>query len=242
MAASYTRKQVVTCVSIVVTTRPSQDLVNMLSQLVPRIHYCSSCVCSISIVLEFSPLTTFRYASSRATGLSIPIPRILSGFATALPLVAGLLLEGGYDLNRRQERRQRAPKGTTPRPPLVIVANTLIFIYSTVVITLLGTHVAPVSNLRCGLDEGWKHMFSTKDTAIKDIQDALNCCGLVNSHDRAWPFPDKTHDQHACEKQFERTTGCLVPWRQEEQRVAGILMAVVGMVFVWQVRRLVSLA
>ncbi|CAA9960286.1 hypothetical protein PTMSG1_03691 [Pyrenophora teres f. maculata] len=177
------------------------------------------------------------YAASRANARSVPISDILTGFTTALPIVSGLLLECGYDFTRRQERRQRLNRGETQRPPLVIVANTLIFIYSTVVITLAGTHVAPASGLDCGLRERWQTLFRLKDApAIRQIQDAFNCCGLANSRDMAWPFPDKTHDQHACEKTYSgRANGCLGAWRAEEQRIAGLLIGVVSMVFVWQI-------
>jgi hypothetical protein len=157
---------------------------------------------------------------------------------TALPIIAGLFLEAGYDITRHQERKRRLPRGDTPRPPLVIIANTIVLVYSSVVITLLGTYAAPPSALNCKLEEGWKYMFThKKDEAIRTIQDAFSCCGYVNSHDRAWPFPDKSHNIHACENAFGRTRGCLEPWRAEEQRVAGMLMAVVGLVFLWQVRR-----
>ncbi|KAF2470804.1 uncharacterized protein BDR25DRAFT_261987 [Lindgomyces ingoldianus] len=199
---AYTRKQVVTCISI--------------------------------IYIIFSTALS-GYASSRLNRLSIPVSSSLSGFTTALPIIAGLLLEGSYDLTRRQERRHRLPRGATTRPPLVIVANTIIFIYSTVVITLLGTHAAPPSGLNCGLEGRWRELFKQKDSeAIRTIQDAFKCCGLLNPHDQAWPFPDKTHNAHACEEAFGRTNGCLNAWKGEEQRVAGILMAVVGLVFVWQ--------
>jgi len=122
------------------------------------------------------------------------------------------------------------------RPPLVIVANTLIFIYSTAVITLLGTHAAPPSGLDCGLHERWQKLFRSKNRdAIRTIQDAFNCCGLTNSRDMAWPFPDKNHDVDSCETSFNRNSGCLAAWKAEEQQIAGILIAVVGMVFLWQV-------
>lgn len=153
-----------------------------------------------------------------------------------LPVISGLLLEVGYDLTRRQERRGRLDRGTIQRPPLVIVANTLIFIYSTVVITLLGTHAAPPSGLDCGLHSRWTNLYRHKDAeAVRTIQDAFKCCGLQNAHDMAWPFPDKTHKATACEETYGRTNGCLVPWKAEEQRLAGVLMAVVGLVFLWQV-------
>jgi hypothetical protein len=148
-----------------------------------------------------------------------------------------LLLECGYDFTRRQERRQHLGRGEIQRPPLVIIANTLIFIYSSVVITLAGTHAAPPSGLDCGLHERWQALFKHKNAeAIRKIQDAFKCCGFANPRDMAWPFPDKSHDAHACEATYsERTTGCLGAWKAEEQQIAGLLMAVVGMVFIWQV-------
>jgi hypothetical protein len=169
----------------------------------------------------------------------VPISDTLTGFTAALPIVAGLLLQGGYDFTRRQERRQRLERGEIQRPPLVIVANTIIFIYSTVVITLLGTHAAPPSGLDCGLRGRWQQLFKSKDLkAIRTIQDAFNCCGLANPRDMAWPFPDRSHDQRACETTFNRSHGCLAAWKAEEQQMAGLLIAVVGMVFLWQVCKL----
>lgn len=167
----------------------------------------------------------------------MPISDTLAGFTTALPIIAGLLLECGYDFTRVQERRQHIGRGEMQRPPLVIVANTIIFIYSTVVITLLGTHAAPPSGLDCGLHERWQKLFKNKNSdAIRTIQDAFNCCGLTNARDMAWPFPDKTHNADACETAFGRSNGCLVAWKAEEQQVAGVLIVVVAMVFIWQAR------
>ncbi|KAF2639219.1 hypothetical protein P280DRAFT_470597 [Massarina eburnea CBS 473.64] len=200
--ARYTRKQIVTCVSIVV-------------------------------ILLLTALA--GYAASRAEQLSLPIPKSLAYATTLLPAVSGLLLEAGYDLTRVQERRKRLPRGDTPRPPFVIVANTVIFIYSTVVITLLGTHAAPSPGLNCGLREKWTTMFSRKNVEkIRTIQQSFSCCGFQNSRDMAWPFPDKTHKVTACETTFGHTNGCLGAWKGEEQRIAGTLMAVVGLVVIWQ--------
>ncbi|KAF2263247.1 hypothetical protein CC78DRAFT_289082 [Lojkania enalia] len=189
----------------------------------------------VSIVYLIFATALAGYASFRANSLSIPIPRVLSFFTTVLPVLAGLVLETAYDLTRRQERRERIPRGQTPRPPLIIIANTIIFIYSTVVITLLGTHAAPPSGLDCSLRNRWQRLYTTKDEeAVRVIQNAFNCCGLLNSHDRAWPFPDRSHDAYSCENAFGRTVGCIKPWKAEEQNMAGILMGVVGLVFVWQ--------
>ncbi|KAF2866160.1 hypothetical protein BDV95DRAFT_585010 [Massariosphaeria phaeospora] len=190
-------------------------------------------VVSVSIVYLILATALAGYATYRTNDLSVPIPRVLSGFTTALPIVAGLLLEGGYDFTKLQERRRLLPRGDTTRPPLVIVANTLIFIFSTVVITLLGTHAAPASGLDCGLREHWQSLFHRKRSEdIRRIQDAFNCCGFKNPRDMAWPFPGKNVDQ--CSTAFGRTSGCFPAWKAEEQRLAGIFMAVVGLVFIWQ--------
>ncbi|KAF1939142.1 hypothetical protein EJ02DRAFT_265037 [Clathrospora elynae] len=199
---TYTRKQVVTCLSVLYLI--------------------------IATALA-------GYASSRANARSVPISDALTGFVTALPILSGILLEFGYDLTRRQERRQHLSRGEMQRPPLVIIVNTIIFIYSSVVITLVGTHAAPPSGLDCGLRERWQTLFKRKNVnAIRTIQDAFNCCGFTNSHDMAWPFPDREHNQHACETTFQRSTGCIGAWKAEEQQIAGLLLAVVGMVFIWQ--------
>lgn len=198
-------------------------------------------VTCISIVYLVLNTALAGYASSRASNLSIPIPPGLTGFATVLPILSGLILEIGYDLARKQEKRKKIPRGETPRPTLVIVANTIIFIYSTVVMTLLGTHTGPPSGLNCGLEERWRRMFVHKDEqGIRTIQDVFRCCGFLTSHDKAWPFPDKSHDAFACEKALNRKNSCFKPWKAEEQRLAGILMTVVGLVFVWQIAIIVS--
>ncbi|PVI07151.1 hypothetical protein DM02DRAFT_714643 [Periconia macrospinosa] len=199
---AYTRKQVVTCISIV--------------------------------FLLFATALA-GYASSEAERFSIPISNGLAYATTLLPLVSGLLLECGYDFTRFQERRKRLDRGKITRPPLVIVANTLIFIYSTVVITLLGTHAAPPAGHDCALRDQWTTLYRKKNgEGIRTIQQAFQCCGFQHSRDMAWPFPDKTHKPTACEEAFGHTNGCFEPWKGEEQRIAGVLMAVVGLVFVWQ--------
>ncbi|KAJ4381019.1 hypothetical protein N0V86_003366 [Didymella sp. IMI 355093] len=188
----------------------------------------------ISIVYLVFTTAIAGYAASRANRLSVPISDTLTGLATALPVISGILLECGYDLTRRKERRNRLERGEIERPPFVIVANFIIFIYSTVVITLLGTHAAPPSELDCGLHRKWQSLFRAKDSSsIRAIQDQYNCCGLVNPHDMAWPFPGKGVNPNACSNLSGNTKGCLGPWKAEEQHIAGLLMGVVGLVVVW---------
>ena len=174
---------------------------------------------------------------SRTNRFSSPISDVLSSFTTALPVISGLLLGGSYELARLQDRHRGTTRGQKPRPPFIIIANAVILIYSTVVITLLGTHAAPASGLRCGLEDNWKKMWTHKDAdAIRAIQDAFNCCGFASSKDMAWPFPSADTKADACEKALGHKQACLGPWKKEEQNVAGLLMSVVGLVFIWQVR------
>ncbi|KAF9698079.1 hypothetical protein EKO04_003792 [Ascochyta lentis] len=188
----------------------------------------------ISIVYLVFATAMAGYASSRANRLSVPISDTLTGFATALPVISGLLLECGYDFTRRKERRAHMERGEIKRPPFVIVANFVIFIYSTVIITLLGTHAAPPSELDCGLRRQWQSLFRHKNApAIRAIQEQYNCCGFSNPRDMAWPFPDKDHGLDSCKSSFGRTTGCMGSWKAEEQHIAGLLMGVVGLVAVW---------
>jgi hypothetical protein len=108
-------------------------------------------------------------------------------------------------------------------------------ILETVLATLAGTYILPVSGLQCGLDNRWQRMFKTKDqNAIRRIQDAFNCCGLHSVKDRAWPFPDDRKDANTCQAITRRTQSCFGLWRREEQGVAGMVLLVVIMVFAWK--------
>ncbi|KAF1929453.1 uncharacterized protein M421DRAFT_419984 [Didymella exigua CBS 183.55] len=188
----------------------------------------------ISIVYLVFTTAIAGYAASRANRLSVPISDTLTGFAAALPVISGILIECGYDLTRCKERRSHLEHSEIQHPPFIIVANFIIFIYSTVVITLLGTHAAPPPELDCGLRRQWQSLFRAKDSSsLRAIQDQYNCCGFTSSHDMAWPFPGKGVSQDACEKLSGNTKGCLGPWKADEQHIAGLLMGVVGLVVVW---------
>lgn len=82
-------------------------------------------------------------------------------------------------------------------------------------------------DLTCGLQRQWYRLYSQKDaTAIRTIQDAHQCCGLVTPKDHAWPFQDKNNKADACITAFDRRKGCLLDWRQDEQIYAGLLLLV----------------
>lgn len=177
------------------------------------------------------------YAASRASNLSLPIPKSLTGFTSSLPIIAGLLLEGSYDLTHRRSGRNRSVPSPPPTALYTIIANVLILVYSTVVITLLGTHTGPASSLLCNLNDRWQSLYRAKDgNAIKTIQDTFKCCGLHSTVDKAFPFPGGKNGIDACKKSFGWTQSCFESWRGQEQSMSGVLMGVVGLVVVWQVR------
>lgn len=62
------------------------------------------------------------------------------------------------------------------------------------------------------LESIWQSWFRDKEGApIRTLQDRLDCCGLRSNVDRAWPFPDKTHNANACLAIYGRTTSCFKP-------------------------------
>lgn len=199
-------------------------------------------VTTVSIVYVIILTAVAIYAASRASKLSLPIPKSLAGFTSSLPIIAGLLLEGSYDLTHRRSKRNRPVPSPPPTALYTIIANVLILVYSTVVITLLGTHTGPTSSLLCGLDDRWGSLYSAKDgDAIRTIQDTFKCCGLHSTHDKAFPFPfGEKNDHHLCEKIVGWKQSCFESWRGAEQSMSGVLMGVVGLVVIWQLAIVVA--
>jgi hypothetical protein len=74
------------------------------------------------------------------------------------------------------------------------------------------------------------------EESIKTIQDAFSCCGFNSPRDMAFPFPENSrHGANACMERYERDTACFEPWREEERKVAIMLLVVPVAVFVWKV-------
>ena len=118
----------------------------------------------------------------------------------------------------------------------------LLIVYETVIATLALTHVAPPSDLICGLERQWGALFSNKDAeAIRRIQNQFQCCGFRSVNDRAWPFPDRRHKAGACVEAFGRSGSCLGGWRQMEQVTGGLILLVAVVTFLLKVRRPVHL-
>lgn len=198
-------------------------------------------VTTVSIVYVIILTVVASYAASRASKLSLPIPKSLGGLTSSLPVIAGLLLESSYRITHHHSKRNRPVPSPPPTALYTIIANTLILVYSTVVITLLGTHTGPTSSLLCGLNDRWLSLYRAKDgDAIRTIQDTFKCCGLHKTYDKAFPFPGGENNIHSCEKRFGWKQSCFESWRGAEQSMSGVLMVVVGLVVIWQLAIVVA--
>jgi hypothetical protein len=141
-----------------------------------------------------------------------------------------------------QQQRQHAIALPTNKPTpsghslLVLVTFSVLLVFEVTLATLSGTYLAPTGSLNCGLEETWLRLFQAKDSrAVRRIQDDFDCCGLRSTRDRAWPFPGQDNTVDSCWQRFQRDRSCLTSWRSEEQRIAGLLVLVTVLTFVWKV-------
>ncbi|TKA30623.1 hypothetical protein B0A50_02343 [Salinomyces thailandicus] len=171
------------------------------------------------------------YALHSAHAYSLPIPSIACALTLALPPLAGVALETVLTLNNHLTR-----KGQVQTSRILQITVVAFLIYETALATLAGTHLSPSGSLDCALRERWTELRHARDgAAIKGIQDAFRCCGLMSTRDMAWPFADKRHGVEACVVRYERSRACMEPWRREEQKVAVLLLVVPVAVFLWKV-------
>ncbi|KAF2479051.1 hypothetical protein BDY17DRAFT_257635, partial [Neohortaea acidophila] len=176
------------------------------------------------------------YALYSANRYSLPIPNAVCALAMALPPLAGVALEAVLSLNDSLARKGQVQAS---RVFQVVVAAFLIF--ESVLATLAGTHYSPPGSLNCALGERWMRLFDGREVEdIRRIQDAFSCCGLKNPQDMSWPFPDANHGANACQMRFQRDNRCLEPWREEERKVAIMLMVVPIGVFIWKIAILLA--
>jgi hypothetical protein len=183
------------------------------------------------------------YALHKIQTHHLPIPTPLGAFTLALPAIAGLALEAltgstaaAASNNQRSTIKWSPTLPSTRAASLSQYAIPLLFVYESVLATLAGTYLAPVSGLRCGLDERWRALYQGKQgRVIGRIQDAFGCCGLHSVRDMAYPFPSKERGADACVKMYDRQSSCFEGWREEERGVAGLILAVSVGVAVWKV-------
>jgi len=150
-----------------------------------------------------------------------------------LPPLAGIALEVVLAINEKL-----AARGQLQTSRIFQIVTAFFLIYESVLATLAGSHISPPGSLDCALRETWQKLYHGKEgQCVRRIQDAFQCCGLASMKDMAWPFPDANHAAEACMVRYEeRSTACMDPWRDEERKVAIMLLIVPVMVFLWKVR------
>ncbi|KAH6688507.1 tetraspanin [Plectosphaerella plurivora] len=114
-------------------------------------------------------------------------------------------------------------------------------ILTTALATYLLQQAFPGDAQSCHLATRWQRLFAAKDaSAIRRIQNALECCGLNSVRDRAWPFPEGRGGGGAgrCVERFDRDTACAGPWGHEAAQIAGLELGIVLAVAVLQIMSL----
>ncbi|KAK4953280.1 hypothetical protein LTR10_008989 [Elasticomyces elasticus] len=186
-------------------------------------------VLSVLYLSALSALAAYALHSSHV--YSLPIPDVICALTLALPPTAGIALETVLSLHENL-----AKKGQVQTSRIFQITIVAFLIFETVLATLAGTHIAPPGSLDCALRERWLKLFREKDgDKVARIQDGFSCCGLNSPRDMAFPFPDSRHGSDACLVRYERAEACIGPWRDEERKVAIMLLVVPLAVFVWKI-------
>ena len=171
----------------------------------------------------------------RIRAYSLPISTVTATATMILPVITGVTMRGAQRLSIRADGSNARAKMSFSWSAIIVFM--LLIIYETAIATLALTHMAPPSELTCGLERQWGTLFSNKNAeAIRRIQEQLQCCGLHNVQDKAWPFPDRRHTARACVEAFNRNTGCLGGWRKMEQVTGGLILLIAVVTFLLKVR------
>lgn len=174
----------------------------------------------------------------RIQAFSLPISTVTATATIILPVITGVSLRGAQRLSIRANGSNTRAKISFSWSAILVFV--LLIIYETAIATLALTHLAPSSELICGLERQWGALFSDKNAdKIRRIQENLQCCGFRNVQDRAWPFPDRTHNARACVEAFGRNTGCLGGWRKMEQVTGGLILLIAIVTFLLKLLMLV---
>lgn len=180
---------------------------------------------------------------ARFSALSLPVPIALRVFAILLPILGGFntfFTRPSFSSNRRATF---SPGGSRLPPnvqmTIYTAANAIQGILTTVLITLFGTFMAPISDpvASCRLSSQWDHFWRTHDdSTISRLQNRFDCCGFRKPQDRAWPFPNRENNHTTqCMELFHRKMPCQEPWGQELRANAGAAVAIFVVVGVLQI-------
>jgi len=173
------------------------------------------------------------YAYSQIRFLSLPISEALALLTVVLPLITGISTQGVSGLIKRSSQNEQYQLTI----PLIAVIGFQL-IYETVIATLALTYIIPPSSLDCSLARRWLELYRVRDTdGIRAIQDSFTCCGFRTVTDMAFPWGEPS----SCPTTFERNKSCLGPWRQAQQKNAGMLLLVAITVFIVKVLSILAL-
>lgn len=171
----------------------------------------------------------------RIRAFSLPISTVTATATIILPVITGVTLRGAQRLSIRASGSDARAKMSFSWSAITVFV--LLIIYETAIATLALTHMAPASDVLCGLEHRWGSLFSNKNAdVIRRIQEHFQCCGFRNVQDRAWPFPDRRHTARACVEAFDRSNSCLGGWRQMEQVTGGLILLIALVTFLLKVR------
>lgn len=176
---------------------------------------------------------TSSYSWVHTSKLLLPFPISITSLATFLPPVIAIVtpyLRMAAD-NRKRRSHANLRRATTndvsleERITLLSIYDKLMNIVPAVLATLAITYFVPEDILSCRLETQWQKMWRTKDArSIRTVQDRLQCCGLRSQRDRAWPFPNSGGGaEHSCPVVYGYDRSCMVPWAQEQRRVATMI-------------------
>ncbi|KAB8356403.1 hypothetical protein FH972_023986 [Carpinus fangiana] len=174
------------------------------------------------IVSSSAPFTV----SELTHGFELPIPVALKAAVIISPSLQFFVLLSSWSFSKTSERLSQ-------------FLSFSVFVTGAIDIALIsaGTTWMNQDVLLCILSSTWKEWFHQKSSGqIREIQDALKCCGLVSVKDMAWPFPDRTHDANACASAYGRERACLNVWSQEASRVLGGIVGIGAIGFIFKVR------
>lgn len=174
------------------------------------------------------------YAAHRASNYSLPTFSLTHTLAIILPFLTYSTL---YTFTSRPSPHYLIPPKSSPMSRLQsLVPNRqisliVLFILDSLLLTLASTALSP-STFNCALERRWVELFRAKnESAIRAIQDQLECCGFRAVKDKAWPFPAKGVGAGACAERYGRTRPCEVPWSAVEREVLRTMIGVgVGVV------------
>lgn len=155
----------------------------------------------------------------------LPISKLLAFLTTVLPfvnlVVARFLISRAYR-NTKGSRRINVT-------PLIALSFIILFSLDVAVLTLATTYFSEPGKT-CLLENRWQKFFHNKSLSIKEIQDALKCCGLHSQVDRPFPFPTKGVEVSRCADMLGSKDFCFPKWKGKMDLYSSVLTVAASIV------------